>query len=78
MNETPFIALEGTPTAATVFTCALCGSRFTHGLQTCSSCPLNTGCEVVACPKCGHSFPRRSAIVSLLRRLFGRREEESP
>jgi len=78
VKDAPFIALDRPAGGATVFTCALCGSRFTHGRQTCGSCPLNSGCEVVACPECGHSFPRRSAIVSLLRRVFGRREKESP
>ena len=69
MKDVPFVPLTGAAQGATVFTCALCGARFTHGRQTCGSCPLATGCDVVACPNCGHSFPRRSWLVERVQRL---------
>jgi predicted RNA-binding Zn-ribbon protein involved in translation (DUF1610 family) len=63
---------QGEPRSeATVFSCALCGARFTHGTLVCQSCPLNAGCEVVKCPSCGYQSPRRSRIVDLVRRLMG-------
>lgn len=67
----PFERATGAPGSATEFTCALCGTRFTHGALVCGSCPLNAGCEVVKCPSCGYQFPRRSRIVDLARRLVG-------
>lgn len=65
------------PAEGTVFTCTLCGARFTHAEKACSACPLNHGCEVVRCPNCGFQFPRESQLVRLARRLFGRARETS-
>ena len=61
---------EGGAAEGTVFQCALCGARFTHGRQTCGACPLNRGCTLVACPNCGYGFPRESRIVAWWRRLW--------
>ena len=63
----------GQETRATVFTCPLCGGRFTHGEEVCSGCPLAAGCDVVQCPHCRYSFPRSSRILGFFRRLVGRR-----
>ncbi len=74
-ETTPFLPLARDAGEATVFRCALCGARFTHGTLVCSTCPLNVGCEVVKCPECGYQFPRSSKIVNWLRRIgrrFGR------
>ena len=65
----PFVPAEP-GTAATTFTCALCGGRFQHGLQVCSACPLSGGCDLVRCPHCGYQFPRTSALVELGRRVL--------
>ena len=74
----PFVpVVEGTPEQATVFSCPLCGGRFTHGRQVCGACPLNAGCSLVSCPGCGYTFPRSSRIVDWLRRRFGRTESSS-
>jgi Fe2+ transport system protein FeoA len=59
-------------TTGTLFTCLLCGARFTHGGQVCTSCPFAAGCDVVACPRCGYQFPRSSRLVEWVRAL-GRR-----
>lgn len=58
--------------AGTVFHCALCGARFTHGDRVCGACPLVNGCQLVRCPSCGYQFPRESALVSGLQRLWAR------
>jgi ferrous iron transport protein A len=67
----PFEPVTGETGDATEFTCALCGTRFTHATLVCASCPLNAGCEVIKCPSCGYQFPRRSRLVDLARRLVG-------
>jgi hypothetical protein len=76
--DQPFEPVDaGSTPHGTEFRCALCGTRFTHGRQVCASCPLNAGCELVTCPSCGYSFPRRSFVVDWLRRMI-RRRERSP
>ncbi len=54
------------------FTCGLCGSRFSHGVESCHSCVLASGCQLVRCPGCGYQFPRSSRIVDWVRRLARR------
>ena len=73
--DVPFTPLEESGTGASVFTCALCGDRFTHGQQVCGTCPLSSGCDLVRCPNCGYQFPRSSRTVDWLRRLLGRRKK---
>jgi hypothetical protein len=70
VKDVPFTPLAEAGTQATVFRCALCGERFTHGVQACGSCPLAAGCDQVSCPGCGHSFPRRSRVVDWFGRLL--------
>ena len=62
------------------FTCLLCGARFSHGGRTCGSCPLARACDLVSCPRCGHSFPRTSRLVEALRALgrWLRRKDAAP
>jgi hypothetical protein len=72
VKDVPFTPLTEARTEATVFSCSLCGTRFTHGGQACGGCPLNLGCDVVSCPRCGHSFPRTSRVVGWFRRLLSR------
>ncbi len=75
-SRAPFVALEGSAEGATVFTCALCGTRFTHGRQVCGACPLNRGCSLVSCPHCGYGFPRSSRLIDWMRRLWSRAKRE--
>jgi hypothetical protein len=67
--QVPFV--PATPEAAegTLFSCPLCGGRFSHGQAVCSACPLKPRCDVVGCPHCGYQFPRTSVIVETLGRL---------
>lgn len=71
--DVPFEPVGAAPAAGTVFRCALCGTRFTHGGQACGACPLNAGCDLVKCPTCGYGFPRRSLLVDWVRKLVSRR-----
>ena len=57
-------------TAGTVFQCALCGLRFTHGDRVCGACPLGAGCDLVRCPGCGYQFPRAARTVEWLCRWW--------
>ena len=58
-----------------LFRCALCGARFTHGVEACGRCPLRRGCDVVQCPSCGYQFPRPSRVAAWLGRFFGAEED---
>jgi len=71
--EQPFTPLPSHATDATLFVCALCGARFTHGGQVCGACPMTTKCELVKCPNCGYQFPRGSRLLRFLGRVFGRK-----
>ena len=57
-----------TGSAGTLFCCALCGARFTHGDRVCTACPLRNACDVVVCPSCGYQFPRASRLWAWLER----------
>jgi len=57
--------------AGSVFVCALCGARFTHGDRVCGGCAVSAACDVVRCPNCGYQFPRGSRIAAWLGRLWG-------
>ena len=76
-QDAPFRLLETPEPGATVFTCSLCGFRFTHGEKVCGCCPFAAGCDIVRCPHCGYAFPRSSLVVTWIRRLL-RRSSESP
>jgi hypothetical protein len=67
-----FVAATSGKGGATLFSCPLCGGRFSHGERVCSACPLKPGCDIVGCPHCGYQFPRTSIIVETLGRLFRR------
>jgi tRNA(Ile)-lysidine synthase TilS/MesJ len=66
LHETAAAASE----AGTVFTCSLCGCRFTHGGEVCSACPISRGCDLVRCPSCGFQFPRSSRAADYFGRLW--------
>lgn len=72
MNDVPFVVAERAAGEATGFRCGVCGTRFTHGGQVCSSCPLHAGCDLVKCPNCGFQFPRRSALLDWGVRVWSR------
>jgi len=59
-------------TEATVFHCALCGTRFSHAGEVCGCCPFHARCDLVRCPHCGYEFPRGSRLVERLAALFER------
>jgi hypothetical protein len=71
LGDVPFEPADDPLVAATVFTCPLCGGRFTHGGQVCGACPLTRGCDLVRCPHCSYAFPRSSRLVDWFRRRVG-------
>lgn len=68
-EDLPFLPAQG-GVSATLFTCALCGARFTHGELVCGRCPMSNSCDIVQCPHCAYQFPRESRLVAWLRRLL--------
>jgi Fe2+ transport system protein FeoA len=56
-----------------LLTCPMCGHRFDASEHTaCHSCPLNKGCVMICCPKCGYNTidTRRSVFARLAAGLF--------
>lgn len=56
--------------------CPMCGHRFdASNHPSCSSCPLNKGCNMVCCPNCGYNSidPRQSKLARLAAGLFANR-----
>ena len=52
-------------------TCSMCGHHFDPAEHSaCQSCPLQTGCTLVCCPKCGYETV--DVNQSMLARLVGR------
>ena len=57
--------------SAKLLTCTLCGHEFDPTVHpACQSCPLQKGCTLVCCPKCG--FEMVDVNQSFLVRLVGR------
>ena len=56
--------------------CPFCGAAVSSVTTSCTSCPMNTGCGSLCCPRCGYRFVERSAVwdgvAGLLRRITGR------
>lgn len=77
-REIPFTPADAAEAQGTLFTCPLCGGRFTHAGLACGGCPLASGCDVVRCPVCGHQFPRSSRLVNWLARIVARRARRRP
>jgi Fe2+ transport system protein FeoA len=56
-----------------LFSCPMCGHTFNVSSHlACSSCPLNQGCEMVCCPRCGYNSidARKSKLARLAAGLF--------
>jgi Fe2+ transport system protein FeoA len=51
-----------------LYTCSMCGHQFDVSSHlACSACPLNKGCNLVCCPKCGYnSIDTRGSILARL------------
>ena len=62
MRQTPSVpetAAKGPPTESVTLQCPLCGSHFSEDQGVaCKYCRLFRSCGMVACPRCGHEFPR--------------------
>ncbi len=60
-----------------VIDCPICGNSFdpSSAALSCQSCPINQGCQLVCCPRCGYSTvdPGRSRLLQLLLKIRGLR-----
>ena len=61
-------------------TCSMCGHSFIPAARgACQACPMNNGCSLVCCPKCGYENVdvQQSSLARLAGRLL-RRASHSP
>ena len=54
--------------------CAFCGHVFdvTDADTACKACPLNSGCHLIRCPRCGYEMPPEAQLTRWLRDLRDR------
>ena len=54
--------------------CPLCGTHYSEaeGRKCYSGCPLQRGCQLLACPACGYEVPAPTRITRLLSRWLGK------
>jgi hypothetical protein len=53
--------------------CPVCGGTLAAQVSGCSSCPMNSGCDMLCCENCGYeTVAPRSVVVDFFRRVFGR------
>ncbi len=70
----------------TTITCMMCGEIYppqqidTCTARACTSCPINQGCSLVRCPRCGFEGidPSRSTLVRLFSRWGGYSKGKGP
>ena len=70
----------------TTITCMMCGAIYNPkqseacAAQACTSCPINQGCSLVRCPRCGFESidPSRSKLVRLFSRWGGYYQNKRP
>jgi len=54
-------------------TCPICGGVLREHVSGCSTCPMNSGCEMVCCENCGYeTVAPRSRLVDFVKALFQR------
>lgn len=57
--------------------CPICGGELREHVSGCSTCPMNSGCDMVCCENCGYeTVAPRSALVDFVKRLFSRKVKE--
>lgn len=51
--------------------CPLCGGELRETVTGCSTCPMNSGCDMVCCDNCGYeTVAPRSRIVDFVKGIF--------
>ncbi len=55
--------------------CSMCGLEFEErtAAAACAGCPLNRGCKLIKCPRCGFETPPEPEWIKNLKR---RRKEQ--
>ncbi len=55
--------------------CPVCNDLLVDEVPGCDGCPVGKGCSMLCCSNCGYqTVPPRSSLVTLFKRLFGRKE----
>ena len=59
--------------APQTITCPLCGATYaeTEGRGCRGGCPVSSGCNLLACPRCGYEVPAQTKLTRWLSRWFG-------
>lgn len=58
-------------------TCPICGGELREQVSGCSTCPMNSGCDMLCCENCGYeTVAPRSVLVDFVKKLFHRKVKE--
>ncbi len=58
-------------------TCPICGDELREQVSGCSTCPMNSGCDMLCCENCGYeTVAPRSVLVDFVKKLFHRKVKE--
>jgi len=59
--------------APPAITCPLCGATYaeTEGRGCRGGCPVSSGCNLLACPRCGYEVPAQTRLTRWLSKWFG-------
>lgn len=59
--------------------CGFCGGDFdpNEAGTACNGCPLVKGCHLVRCPRCGYEMPPEAKLLTWLRSLKRRPDENA-
>jgi transposase len=59
--------------APQTITCPLCGATYaeTEGRGCRGGCPVSSGCNLLACPRCGYEVPAQTKLTRWLSRWLG-------
>ena len=58
--------------------CPLCGHETPADAANCRGCALRRSCQTIRCEHCGYRTVEDSALVNLVRRLWGRPRPTEP
>ena len=63
--------------APPAITCPMCGATYaeTEGRGCRGGCPVSSGCNLLACPRCGYEVPAQTKLTRWLSKWFG---QEAP
>ncbi len=60
-----------------MISCPLCSAEFDSDRENChSSCPFNSGCNMLKCPYCDYEFVTESKTVNFFKAIFAKWNKE--